>query len=380
MAKRARIVIPFNYDEGWTGGNYYISNLVASLSCLPCAIQPDILILSHNQKSYKFIADTSNYKRIRWISSLSIEGIDGGLSLRLKFLANIVPSFFKKKIDFDVIFPFPIDTKERDRTICWIPDLQDKELPQLFSPEELNYRTKQHLYYINNFNHILFSSRAARADFEKHYPQSKNIKHVMPFAVNMVDTAHIPDNTIKKFSLPDDFFYCPNQFWAHKNHKTVIDAVHLLAQKGIKITVAFSGKEMDRRVPDYVNNIKKLVCELKMEQQIRFLGFISKGEQYALIDSAISLLQPSLFEGWSTVIEEAKSRSQFVIASDIPVHREQLDINADFFDPYNSESLAKALQKRLHNPISPVKIDYDSDRRKFAMTFLDIVKKVIEGN
>lgn len=376
MAKRTRIIIPFNYDDGWTGGNYYISNLVASLSVLPDDLQPEIIILSHNQSSYDFIVSTSGYKRINRVSSLMMGDIDGGLSRRLRLLSKLIPSIAKRQIDFDAIFPFPIDTKERARTICWIPDFQEKALPHLFSPEELKYRTEQHLYYIANFDHILFSSNAALADFEQYYPQSQNNRHVMPFAVNMVETSQSPEITRQKFGLPDIFFYCPNQFWVHKNHKIVIEAVNLLAQQGTKITVAFSGKEMDRRDPMHVANLKARVSELGLERQIRFLGFISKEEQYALIDSAASLLQPSLFEGWSTVVEEAKSKSQFIIASDISVHREQLTVNADFFDPGSASDLAAAIQRRLRNPTENVKIEYDTHRRKFAETFLGIVKKV----
>lgn len=379
MAERARVVIPFNYDEGWTGGNYYISNLVASLSFLPEKSQPEVLLLSHDQASYNFIVDTSGYKRVKRISSLMMNSVDGGLSRRLRLMSKLVPGFAKKQLSFDAIFPFPIDTKERERTICWIPDFQEKKLPHLFSAEELKYRTEQHLYYINNFNHILFSSQSALADFEEYYPQAKNTKHVMPFAVNRVEIPTVPEATLQKFNLPEAFFYCPNQFWLHKNHKIVVEAVNRLAQAGTKVTVAFSGKEMDRRDPMHVSNLKARVSELGLESQVLFLGFISKEDQYALIEKAVGLLQPSLFEGWSTVVEEAKSKSQFVIASDIPVHREQLQVNVDFFDPYNADDLAAALARRLHKQTDNTQIDYDSHRRKFAETFLGIINEVRRG-
>jgi len=376
MAKRKRIIIPFNYDENWTGGNYYISNLVASLSLLPENIQPEIFILSHSKNSFEFVQSTSGYKRIKRISSLMLKDVDGGLSLRLKLLSKLIPSFAKREVNFDAIFPFPIDTKERKRTICWIPDLQEKSLPHLFSPEELRYRTSQHIYYIENFDHILFSSHAALADFERYYPQSRNFKHVMSFAVNPANSLKPSETVMKKYSLPDVFFYCPNQFWLHKNHEAVIEAVYRLAKKNIMVTVVFSGREMDRRDPDHVERLKHKVAEYKLERKIRFLGFISKEEQYALIDSARALLQPSLFEGWSTVIEEAKSRSQFVIASDIPVHHEQLEVNADFFDPYNADDLALALERRLKDNSKNVKIDYDNHRLEFAKKFMDIIDKI----
>ncbi|WKT93362.1 glycosyltransferase family 1 protein [Brucella anthropi] len=379
MAKRARVIIPFNYDEGWTGGNYYISNLVSSLNYLSADEQPEVFILSHNQDSFAFIAETAAYPRLRRISSLMIGDIDGGLYKRLRVLSKLLPRFAKKKILYDAVFPFPIDTKERRKTICWIPDFQEKALPHLFSEEELAYRMQQHLYYINNFDNILFSSNAAKDDFKKYYPEAQNKLHVMPFAVGSVPESVNHKSVLERLGVGDNFFYCPNQFWMHKNHIAVIEAVSILAKRGIYINVAFSGKELDRRDPAHVINLKKKVAELGLVDQIKFLGFISKEDQYVLIDSANAMLQPSLFEGWSTVVEEAKSKSKFIIASDIAVHREQLSTNALFFNPHDSHNLAQVIEQRLRDHVECVEIDYDEHRRRFARNFINIVKSVSEG-
>ncbi len=376
MAKRARVIIPFNYDEGWTGGNYYISNLVSALNAIPSARQPDIYILSHNRASFDFINQTAHYPRLHWISSLLMGDIDGGVFKKLRILSKLLPRFLKKTIAYDAIFPFPIDTKARQNTICWIPDFQEKALPHLFSKEELEYRTNQHLYYIDNFDNILFSSYSAQADFERYYPQANNQKHVMQFAVAKAPSGADHGSVIQRLNLPDRFFYCPNQFWMHKNHNVVIEAVHLLAQEGVAVTVAFSGKELDRRDPAHVDGLKRKVKQLGLAEQILFLGFISKEDQYVLIDSAIALLQPSLFEGWSTVVEEAKSKSQYMIASDIQVHREQIVENVTFFDPKSPRDLANAIKGRLKNRAPKVTIDYDDHRRKFAETFMSIITSV----
>jgi len=55
------------------------------------------------------------------------------------------------------------------------------------------------------------------------------------------------------------------------------------------------------------------------------------------------VIQPSLFEGWSTVIEDARALGRPVIASDIPVHREQLGDTARYFIPRDPASLAEAV-------------------------------------
>jgi len=56
-----------------------------------------------------------------------------------------------------------------------------------------------------------------------------------------------------------------------------------------------------------------------------------------------AVIQPSLFEGWSTVIEDAMSLQVPVIASNIPVNIEQLGEKGKYFNPHNEDELAAIL-------------------------------------
>jgi hypothetical protein len=58
---------------------------------------------------------------------------------------------------------------------------------------------------------------------------------------------------------------------------------------------------------------------------------------------AIAVINPSLFEGWSTSVEESKSRGKAVIHSDIPVHCEQAPARGYFFNPHDPEQLLEHL-------------------------------------
>jgi hypothetical protein len=53
------------------------------------------------------------------------------------------------------------------------------------------------------------------------------------------------------------------------------------------------------------------------------------------------MLQPSVHEGWSTCVEEAKTLGKLLILSDIGVHREHWPDNQFFFEPLNATSLVK---------------------------------------
>ena len=68
-----------------------------------------------------------------------------------------------------------------------------------------------------------------------------------------------------------------------------------------------------------------------------------------IIIGSVALLQPSLYEGWSTLVEEAKALSKFIVLSDLPVHREQINKNVAFFDPHNANELAVKMIEQLEN-------------------------------
>lgn len=380
MSKRPVIGIPFNYDESWIGGTYYIKNLVSALGLIDAKRRPDVWVISHSEKSFEFIKNTTGYSRLNWIRPELISGADGGISRKARLLSWLVPGFKKKKVSFDVIFPYPIDSKLQ-QTVCWIPDFQDKRLPEFFSEAELTAREQQHRDYFNNYQHIVFSSHAAKHDFEHFYPEALANKHVVQFAtfeppVLSDDQAEV----LSRYELPERYFYCPNQFWIHKNHKLVIEAVYQLKQQGISVVVAFSGKEHDHRAPDHTQQLKDLVARYDLTENIRFLGFIPRADQMVVFQRATCVLQPSLFEGWSTVIEDAKSLSQYVLAADIPANVEQTKDNIEFFNPREATELAGLLKKYASIDPLRVPVDYSAFQRQFAESFMGVVAAVMANS
>lgn len=377
--RRPVIGIPFNYCESWIGGTYYIKNLISSLNLIPAAKQPDVWIISHSKTSFDFIKQGTSYPRLNWIMPAMIQGIDGGIYRKAELLSCLITGFWKKELSFDLIFPYPIGNKLQ-QTVCWIPDFQDKRLPNFFSANELKAREDQHRSYFNHFRHIVFSSNAALHDFEEFYPEANVNKYVIHFATfNPMPPNYQSDEVIKRYELPDRFFYCPNQFWIHKNHETVIKAIKLLKDKGIEIVVAFSGKEHDHRAPDHSATLRKRVSELLLTQNVRFLGFIPREDQMVIFRRATSIVQPSLFEGWSTVIEDAKSVSQFVIASNLPANVEQAVENIEFFEATDFEALAALLEKYAATPPARKILDYGKYQQEFANSFMNVVYSVMNA-
>lgn len=91
------------------------------------------------------------------------------------------------------------------------------------------------------------------------------------------------------------------------------------------------------------------------------------------MNECISIVQPSLFEGWNTGVEEAKAINKYLILSDIPVHREQVTQNATFFNPYDETELSEKLLNAYKSAPSVVETDYNRDIHKVAKDFISII-------
>lgn len=377
MGERKQLALFFTYNENWIGGTYYYLNLVNALNVLPDEIKPAITIISNTVSSYHFIKDQSAYPYLKFMKNKSgkplWEKAINAFSLRLlkkKWIDPRLPD------QFDLLFPASgggdyLSLIDDDKKADWIADFQEFHLPQFFSVNEIVEIKQRQIAQSYFAKKLVLSSLDAKKDFETIYPHSKARIFVIPFTVTHPDLSGVDIESInQKHSLNRPYFYSPNQYWAHKNHQVLIQAVNLLVKSGKDILVALSGKESDYRNPNYTQDLKKQVIDLGLEKNILFLGFLDRKDQLVIMKQAIAVVQPSLFEGWSTVVEDAKALNKYVIASDLNVHREQLDCNCSFFNPHSPEELALLIGNPTQIAVEP--FNYDNNRLVHAEAFLKL--------
>ena len=146
-----------------------------------------------------------------------------------------------------------------------------------------------------------------------------------------------------EYRLPERFVYLPNQFWVHKGHRLVIEALAQLRASRPDMTVVCTGNTADHRDPMYFGELLAEVSRLGLRENFVILGWVPQAHIFHLMRQAVAVLQPSRFEGWSTTVEETKSVGKSIILSDIPVHREQAPAGVLYFDPTDAAALAEQL-------------------------------------
>lgn len=380
MGTRKRIGLFFGYNANWIGGTYYWLNWVNALNTLLDEEKPIMVIIS-DKASFCYLKNETAYPYLEhylWRNDSSLwYKILNVLPLRLTGKRRF---YNRLRGDFDALMPcgtgvsdaIPVSDSQR---INWFPDFQYDHLPEFYTPKTYVETRKHAIEAAYLSSKLMLSSKDAARDFHRLFPDSKAKVYVQHFTVTHPDISALKkEDVLRKHSIDRPYFYSPNQYWAHKNHPVVIDAVVELVKKGNKdILVLFSGKEWDNRNPDYVPSLKKRVEELGLSDNIRFLGFLDRKEQLVIMQNAQAVIQPSLFEGWSTVIEDARALNKYVIASDLDVNKEQVQTNVRFFERHSSSSLAKAIEEGNFNVIP---VSYDHYRIAQARAFMKMIDDI----
>ena len=106
------------------------------------------------------------------------------------------------------------------------------------------------------------------------------------------------------------------------------------------------------------------------------MGVIPREHQLGLMKHSLAVIQPSKFEGWSTVVEDAKSLQKQILLSNIPVHVEQMGDSAYYFEPDSAEQLKTLMRGFLTTtlPLKPIFDNYDDRIKMFATLFISIFK------
>ena len=270
------------------------------------------------------------------------------------------------------------------KTIAWIPDFQHKHLPELFKKVEINYRDQTHKKYCRECTCLLLSSNDALKDLTTFYPDCVTKTKVLHFVAGPVANLDLPEieSLEEKYKFSRPYFHLPNQFWVHKNHKVVIEALRILKERNVKVLVLLTGKTADHRQPGLYNSLMSKIGEYNLSASFLSLGVVPYNELIALMKHSIALLNPSLFEGWSSTVEESKSLGKRIILSDIPIHREQNPPCCLFFNPHDPEMLAKCME----NIISSSKevdeqlvADAEMNLLQRKLVFAESYQKIIQG-
>ena len=148
--------------------------------------------------------------------------------------------------------------------------------------------------------------------------------------------------------------------------------------------MAASGRAEDYRHPEHFSALQALVAAYGLTHNFRFLGILPRPHVFALMRASLALINPSLSEGWSSTVEEAKSLGVPMLLSNLRVHKEQAGDCASYFDAKAAGQLA-TLMARYQEMADPSRAEREKEAiaasqkrvKQFALDFSATVERAM---
>lgn len=318
----------------------------------------DVVIIVFSQKNYQIFESLGynvyyieNSVLDKVIEKLNNNPIFNYLKNKIKLNSTFESELLKNNIDL-VYFLSPSNKAKLLQNINFVFTVWDLchremlEFPEVSFNGEFVNREGLYQTILKKSVAIITDSNHGKRNIIKYYNIDNNRIYPVSFKPsNSVMLENLVD--IKnKYHIDCPYIYYPAQFWAHKNHIYIIDALRELKNDGIIVKAIFSGSDKGnlKMVLDYAH--KKGVGHL-----IQYIGFVPNEDVYSLYKNAVALVMPSYFGPTNIPPLEAFFVGIPVIYSDFDFFREQTKDAVLYCDLNQPKILAEQINLLLTNDL-----------------------------
>jgi glycosyltransferase involved in cell wall biosynthesis len=237
-----------------------------------------------------------------------------------------------------------------------IHDLQHRLQPE-FPEVSANGEWESREYYLRNGARyatlLLADSEVGKEDILNFYgPYGVTADRVkvlpyLPASCLAMDISESEQQRVRmKYRLPDRYLFYPAQFWPHKNHCRIVQALGLLKQEHrVKIPVVFCGSHSGEIREGAFHDVMSLISQLGIEDQLHHLGYVPDEDMSAIYAGAAALVMPTFFGPTNIPILEAWAFGCPVLTSDIRGIREQVGDAAVLVNPRSVDAIADGIYR-----------------------------------
>jgi len=225
---------------------------------------------------------------------------------------------------------------------CW--DLQHRVQPYFPEVSRLGWtwdeRDKHYRSTLPRASAVVVGTQIGKTEVERFFAVDPQRIEVIPFSVpaTIAECRCVrPD-----WAPTKPFVVYPAQFYPHKNHIRLVDAIAAIAARGDNVAAVFVGGDAQGQngTLDYILRAAK---ERGVGERIITPGFVSDEALRWCYENAIALVFPSLFGPDNLPPLEALSVGCPAIVGDIPGAEEQLRDAVVRVDPFDGECFAEAI-------------------------------------
>jgi glycosyltransferase involved in cell wall biosynthesis len=179
-------------------------------------------------------------------------------------------------------------------------------------------------------------------------------------------------------ALPERYLFYPAQFWPHKNHLRIVEAIAQLRGEGVDVTVVFAGSRTTEVREQTFRDVVERARALRVDERVRFLGYLPDEDMGPVYAEAVALVMPTFFGPTNIPVVEAWTVGCPVVTSDIRGIREQCGDAAVLVDPTSSAAVADGIRRVWEDSELVERLRERGRARLGAHTWQDHVERVTE--
>jgi len=224
-----------------------------------------------------------------------------------------------------------------------IMDMSFLQYPDLFLRKDLYKLSRWTEYAARHAKKILTISEFSKnAIIQSYRLPEDDIVVTHPGLRTQKEYRMTKEEVTKKYSIPPHYILSVGTIQPRKNYVKLIEAFKMFLalnkQKFQNITLVIVGKK-----GWLYEEILKAPASFGVENQVKFLDFVTDDDLPSLYAHALCFALPSLYEGFGLPVLEAMSYRCPVVVSNISSLPEIAGKAGVYVDPKNSESIAQGL-------------------------------------
>jgi glycosyltransferase involved in cell wall biosynthesis len=158
-------------------------------------------------------------------------------------------------------------------------------------------------------------------------------------------TAAKVDEVRSRYGVPGRYLLFPAQFWPHKNHVRVIEAMSALRRAGVAISILLTGSAGDPIRSQVATDVRQAVERGGLTDAVMMAGHVPDADMAGLYAGSVGVVLPTFFGPTNIPVLEAWKLDVPILTSDIRGIREQVGDAALLVEPRSVDSIADGLKR-----------------------------------
>jgi glycosyltransferase involved in cell wall biosynthesis len=247
------------------------------------------------------------------------------------------------KLQPDLLFcPFTVPYFWRPSVPCVsiVYDLQHVTYPEFFTPEQRLNRQRHVEDACRRSEHVVCISEYVRGTLLAGVDIAPERVSTIPLGL-LHDAASADWAAIGRLGLNDaDFLLYPANFWPHKNHPVLFEALAAYRDDHPKSHLRLVCTGAPNAL---MSSLRSTAEALLPSGSVVFAGYIPAQELSALLSACRAVVFPSLYEGFGMPVLEALACGKPVLCSNVTGLTEVAGDAAIYFDPTHPREIAEAI-------------------------------------